>query len=129
MQNGLTHLESLVGADGNGQLGVVTALELLAHGLESFDRLLDILERMSRRGNDAQDDLALRDDGIDHDRAEDTVVLAQVDHQVGSLRHTALEEDGGHGRIGDADVETVLLEAALQSADDLPQLLLIWSVG
>ena len=83
---------------------------------------------MSSRRNDSQDDLALRDNGIDHNRTEDTVVLAQIDNQVGTLLVTALHIYGGYGRLGYTNLETILLETGLDSAGDLPQLLLILGV-
>ena len=83
---------------------------------------------MSSRRNDSQDDLALRDNGIDYDRAEDTVVLAQIDDKVGTLLVTTLHIYGRYGRLGYTNLETILLETGLDSAGDLPQLLLILGV-
>ena len=79
-------------------------------------------------GDHTQDDLALRDHRIDHDRAENTVVLAQIDDQVRRFGDTALHKDGGYGRVGHADLESVFLQAVLERADDLPQLLLIFGM-
>ena len=78
--------------------------------------------------DDAQDDLAFRDYGVNDHRTEDAVVLTQVNDQVRSLGDAALQENGRHGRIGHADLEAVLFEAALQHAYDLPEFLLVFGV-
>ena len=84
-----------------------------------------MFHRVDSRRDDAQHNLALRHDGINHDRAEDTVVLAQVDNDVRALVHIAREEDRRDGAFGDTRVEALGLQRLLQMGREFPQLLTV----
>ena len=83
---------------------------------------------MGCRRDQAQDDFAFRDHRIDHYRAEEVVLLAQIDDQVGRFGDAAFHIDGSYGRLGYTDFESVLLQSALQGTGDFPELLLVFGV-
>ena len=104
-------------------VGVIDAfLEFFTDLGESVERVLHILERMGRRGNDAVHQDALGNHRIRDDRAEDMIVLAQVDQDVGRLGQVALHEHRRHARLGHTDIETALAQAVLQGAGNGPEL-------
>ena len=75
---------------------------------------------MGGRGDDTEDDHALRDHRVDDHRAEDLVILAQVLGHLRGLGHAAEDVDRRHAGLGLADVEAFLLEAVLDGVGDLP---------
>ena len=127
-QVGFTHRKSFVGFHRHRFVAVEAAFELVADGFERLDRELHVVERVGCRRDQAQDDFALRDHRIDHYRAEEVVFLAQIDDQVGRFGDAAFHIDGGYGRLGYTDFESVLLQSALQGTGDFPELLLVFGV-
>ena len=96
--------------------------------LEDLDGAFDMTDVVSRRGDDAEHDLALGHNGVGHDGTEDAVVLAKVDHAVAALIDIAREEDGSDGRLRDTRVETLGLEALLKRGGQRPELFAVFGV-
>lgn len=96
-------------------------LHFLAHGREGIQRNADILFRVGRRRNQAQDNHAFRDHRVHHDRAEHAVVVAHIHHEGHGFFHFAVHVHRRHAGIGVADVETALFQAVLQHAHVVPE--------
>ncbi len=93
----LSHLKLGVSLLRDRHRCVVTCIELLAYSLKCLDSALNILQCVCCSRDDTQDNLALRDNGVYYNRAEDTIVLAQIDDKVSTLLVTALHIDGCYG--------------------------------
>ena len=77
----------------------------------------------------AIDDVSFRDNGVDHDRAEDVVIFAQVHNHGGCFGHITLHVDGGYRRIGLADVESAVFQAFLQFVHHIPEFFTHFGLG
>ena len=83
---------------------------------------------MSSSRDNAKDNLALRNYGVDYDRAEEAVVLTKINDKVGTLLVTTLHIDRCYGRLGYTNVEAVVGKTLLECTGNLPKLLLILGV-
>ena len=108
---------------------VFACFEFAAACLEGVEGVFHVFEGVNGGGDDTQDDLALRDHGVNDHGAEEVVVFAQIDHDIRSVFHAAFHVDGGHGRLGHADVETGFDEAFLEGANDGPEFFAIFGMG
>src|ERR1044072_1216874 len=97
-------------------------VQLLLGFAESLQGKCDVFIVVGGSGYQSVDDLSFRDHRVHHDRAEDVIILAQVEAHSGSLGDIALEVDRRYRRVGMPDVEAPFFQALLQLIHIVPQL-------
>ena len=89
---------------------VFASVQFLLNLLEHADGAVGLFAGVCCGGDDSEHNLALRYHGVNHNGAENAVILTQVYDHVGALVHIAREENRCDGRLGDTGVEALGLE-------------------